>query len=393
MHYLIKNMNTIPTLSPSLSPENSFGPSPANPAPQRQPLVYSLAVTGAIVATAALLHAFAHTTAPADPRVSVQTIPVVEVQPATSLDATFTGTIEARVLSPMAFRVSGKVIKRYVDKGQSVKKGDALMSLDATDFALSATVANQQLQASQAIDNQAQADHSRFAAVVGAGAVSQQRYDAAKATAGASAANVLAAQAQHEIADNANRYTTIYAEADGVIVDTLAEPGQVVQAGQVVVKLAFSDTREAVIDLPESYVLNSETTATAYLGDDESIPFKAHLRQLAAQADPILRTFEARFPLDENPAVARLGATVTMRLSHKSNAFQVPLGALVNRGQGYTVWVFDPKTSTVSEQSINVERLTENDAIVSTGLNLGEQVVSAGAHRLFSGQKINASIN
>jgi RND family efflux transporter MFP subunit len=293
----------------------------------------------------------------------------------------------------MGFRVSGKVVKRFVDKGQTVKKGDPLMSLDPTDYALSATVANQQLHASEAAKVQALADHSRFAGVVGDGAVSQQRYDAAKATADASTANVLAAQAQHEIADNARSYTTIYAEADGVIVDTLAEPGQVVQAGQPVVKLAFNDSREAVINLPESYKLDSETTATAYLADEEAAPLKAHLRQLAAQADPVLRTFEARFPIDENQEATRLGASVTIKLSRKSSAFQVPLSALINRGQGYEVWVFDPKTSAVTERAISIARLTETVAIISSGLNQGDQIVSAGAHRLTGGQKINAEIN
>lgn len=163
--------------------------------------------------------------------------------------------------------------------------------------------------------------------------------------------------------------------------------------GQPVVKMAFNDSREAVVNLPESYALDLQTTATAYLADDEATPLKAHLRQLAAQADPVLRTFETRFPIDENPEAARLGSTVTIKLSRKSSAFQVPLSALVNRGQGYEVWVFDPKTSSVSERAINVARLTENEAVVATGLNQGEQVVSAGAHRLCGGQKINAEIN
>jgi RND family efflux transporter MFP subunit len=375
---------------PEAHPDGTASP---NHFSQGRTIVYSLVVIGIFVTAVELLYAFAQGKSPADPRAALQTIPVVKVQEVASIDSTFTGIIEARVLSPMGFRVSGKVVKRFVDKGQSVKKGDPLMSLDSTDYALSATVANQQLHATEAIKVQAQADHSRFAGVVGAGAVSQQRYDAAKATADTSVANVMAAQAQTEIADNARSYTTIYAEADGVIVDTLAEPGQVVQAGQPVVELAFNDSREAVVNLPESYSLNAATAATAYLADEEATPLKAHLRQLAAQADPVLRTYEARFPIDENQNVARLGSTVTIKLSRKSNSFQVPLSALVNRGQGYEVWVFDPQTSSVSERAISVARLTENEAIVSSGLNRDEQVVSAGAHRLTAGQKINAEMN
>lgn len=328
-----------------------------------------------------------------DPRTDIQAFHVSKVTQVASVDSTYTGIIEARVLSPIGFRVSGKVIKRYVDKGQEVKMGEPLMSLDPTDFTLNASAATQQLQANEATKTQAEADRLRFARVVGAGAVSPQKYDIATASADASDANVLAAKAQAQIAANAQSYTTIYAEADGVIVDTMAEPGQVVQAGQPVIQLAFKDAPEAVVNLPETVSMKLGTTATAYLMDDESTPHKAHLRQLAAQADPVLRTFEARFPLDDNSQEARLGSTVTIKLSHKSQWFQVPVGALLDRGQGYAVWVFNSISSTVSERHVSVERITESAAIVSEGLTEDEQVVDAGAHRLFSGEKIIGSVN
>ncbi len=394
MHYkqkIIMNQNQDTSGTPD--GDSPAGTTSSNHFSHGRTIVYSLAVIGFFVTAVEVLHAFANGKAATDPRAAVQTIPVARVQPVASLDSTFTGTIQARVLTPMGFRVAGKVVKRFVDKGQTVKKGDPLMSLDATDYTLSATVADQQMHASEAIKIQTQADQARFAGVIGDGAVSQQRFDAAKAAADASAANEIAAQAQQEIADNARSYTTIYAEEDGVVVDTLAEPGQVVPAGQPVVTLAFNDTREAVVDLPESYKLEPETTATAYLGDDEATPLKAHLRQLAAQADPVLRTFEARFPIDENPAGARLGATVTIKLSRKSSAFQVPLSAIINRGQGYAVWIFDPSSSMVSARAVNIVRITENEAVISRGLNQSELIVSAGAHRLNDGQKINAAIN
>lgn len=348
---------------------------------------------GLLVASAAFALVAGKARISDDPRTAIQTLPVGKVQEVARFESTFTGVIEPRVLSPMGFRVSGKVVKRYVDKGQSVKKGDPLMSLDPTDYALSATVAAEQLNADKAIKHQTEADRERFQAVVGDGAVSQSKNDATTAAADVSAANVLAAQSQQQIADNAKTYTTIYAEADGLIVDTMAEPGQVVSAGQPVVQLAFAGAPEAVVNLPESVLIDSNTTATAYLLDDESTPLKAHLRQMAAQADPILRTFEARFPLDGRPRGVRLGSTVTIKLSRASNAFQVPLGALLNRGQGYVVWQFDPKTSTVKDRRVTVQRITEDDAIISDGLSEGEQVVLAGAQRLQDGQKIIPSMN
>jgi RND family efflux transporter MFP subunit len=358
-------------------------------APLKRRIFITVVGTVALALTAGqIVRAATNREANPDPRVAIQTVEIAKAVPVSSFDSAYTGIIGAQVLSPTGFRVAGKIIKRYVDKGQTVKKGDPLMSLDPTDFDLSATAATQQAQASEAIKTQAEADRTRFAAVVGGGAVSQQKFDAATATADASDANVRAAKAQAQIAANARSYTTLYAEADGIIVDTLAEPGQVMPAGQPVVQMAFRDAPEAVINLPETVFLEPGARATAYLMGDESTPHPAHLRQLAAQADPVLRTFEARFPLDDDVQQARLGSTVTIKLSHRVDWMRIPVRALVNRGQGYAVWILDPATSTVSEHAVQVERITETAALVSAGLNPGEEVVAAGAHRFTNGEKI-----
>ena len=76
-------------------------------------------------------------------------------------------------------------------------------------------------------------------------------YDQINAAADAAKAQLRAAQAQAEMADNASRYAELLADSDGVVMDTLAEPGQVVAAGTPVVRIAQDGARDAVFAVPE----------------------------------------------------------------------------------------------------------------------------------------------
>src|SRR3954464_736910 len=124
---------------------------------------------------------------------------------------------------------------------------------------------------------------------------------------------------------------TLLADADGTVVETLGEPGQVVSAGQTVVRLAQAGPREAVVALPETIrpAIGSVAEATVYGSD--GLRYTAHLRQLSNSADAQTRTYEARYVLDGEAAAAPLGATVTLRLTGQANEpeIQVPLGAVL----------------------------------------------------------------
>ena len=104
------------------------------------------------------------------------------------------------------------------------------------------------------------------------------------------------------------------------MVETLGEPGQVVAAGQTVVRLAQAGPREAAVALPETIrpAIGSEAEATVYGGDERRFP--ARLRQLSDSADAQTRTYEARYVLEGEAAAAPLGATVTIRLASQATA-------------------------------------------------------------------------
>lgn len=329
---------------------------------------------------------------PQDPRTQPELVRLVTVGSSAEGDHAYTGVVTARVQSNLGFRVPGKVIKRYVDVGQFVRAGQPLMRIDVTDYAHVITTQTQNVAAAKAKAVQAAADEARYRGLVGTGAISASTYDQIKAASDAAQAQLAAVEAQAKVARDEGDYSLLLADSSGTVVDTLAEPGQVVAAGQTVIKLAHAGPREAAVNLPETVrpLLGSVARATLF-GENDAV--EARLRQLADAADPATRTYEARYVLGGKDANAPLGATVTIRLTpeQRINALQVPLASITDRGKGPGVWVFDGKTSTVAFHPVKILRLREEDAVLSEGVQTGAQIVALGAHLLSEGQHVRAA--
>lgn len=324
-----------------------------------------------------------------DLRTKPELVRVVEVGSSSGADPSFTGVVSARVQSNLGFRVPGKITNRLVDTGQFVRAGQPLMTIDGTDYVHAITARAETVAAAKAKALQTAADEVRYRGLVKTGAVSASIYDQIKAASDAAQADLAAAKSQEQVARDEDGYAQLLADADGVIVEALAEPGQVVMAGQTVVKLAHSGPREAAVNLPETLrpELGSAAYATLY-GNATRIPVR--LRQLSGAADPQTRTFEARYILQGAAANAPLGATVTVHLSGDAGAdtLQVPIASLLDRGNGPGIWLLSPSTSTISFQPVQVRRLGEELATVSGNVHPGQQVVALGAHLLRDGQRV-----
>jgi RND family efflux transporter MFP subunit len=358
----------------------------------KKKLLLSCAVL--IAATATAVFTFwpqEKVSAAADPRMGTPLVSIVAAKTPDSVSRSFTGTTAARVQSDLGFRVPGKIVERLVNLGQEVKAGQPLMKIDETDLRLALTAKRNNVAAAHAIFMQAQADEKRFAGLMKSKAASRQQYEKAKAALDTATAQLSAAEAEAKVAENEAIYSVLVADADGTIVETLGEPGQVVAAGQTVVRLAQAGAREAIVWMPENLrpEIGATAQATVYGRDVEE---KAVLRQMSAAADPRTRTYETRWVLQGAAANAPLGATVTIKMPNKdtqANA-KIPVGALLDDGTRTGIWVVDEKSSEVRFRELKVEQLGEEDAIVS-GLKPGETVVALGAHLLTDGQNIRTN--
>jgi RND family efflux transporter MFP subunit len=356
-------------------------------------LISAAAVATALALGAAVVASLRATPAVAeDPRREPPLIQIAFVRPATASERGFTGTIAARVQSNLGFRVQGKVIERLVDAGERVRAGQPLMRIDPKDLTLALTARVNAVAAARAVAVQARADEARYRSLLDSGWVTRQRYEQAKAAFDSANAQLAAAEAEAEVARNETGYATLTADADGTVVETLAEPGQVVAAGQVVARLAHAGPREAAVNLPEALrpAIGSPAQASVYGGSTVRSP--ARLRQLADSADPMSRTYEARYVLEGPAAQAPLGATVTVWITGDggSEASEVPLGALFDDGRASGIWILDPAASAVAFRAVRVLRIARETAIV-TGVAAGEQVVALGAHLLHEGARVRVA--
>jgi len=355
-------------------------------------LLIGAAVVGAVVAIAcgAVLGKDQNTPVESAAPPFVRSFTVIS---ASSNDAQFTGVIHARTESDLGFRVPGKIIEKRVKDGDHVKRGQALIRLDPTDLKLSAAAAREEVEAARAQNKLALADERRLRKLVAMKAVSVQEYDRGKSSADATTAQLRAAVAHSAQLENQVGYAVLRAEADGVIMETPADVGQVVGAGTVVIRLAHDGPREAVVNLSEGEaMIAKKSAALANLYTDPSQTFLAQLRELSAMADPLTRTYQARYTLSGAGENAPLGATVTVLLGgENANAkplYEIPIGALYDGGAGASVWVIHPDTSTLSRRSVEVAKLGSETALISKGLKPGEQILALGAHLVTEGEQV-----
>jgi RND family efflux transporter MFP subunit len=328
-------------------------------------------------------------TSSTDPRMQPPLVRIETVESSVQSERSFTGIVAARVQSDLGFRVPGKVLERLVDAGQTVKRGQALMRIDPTDLRLAMRAHDEAVAAAKARARQAAADEARHRGLVAANFISAAAYDKVRAAADAANAELNAAEAQARVARNETGYAVLFADADGVVVETLAEPGHVVAAGQAVVRVAHAGHREAVIELPETLRPAIGTTGRATLyGSGLTGPAK--LRQLSDAANRHTRTFEARYVLEGRLAEAPLGSTISIEISdgRSAPALQVPIGAIFDPGKGPGVWLVDGETPQVTWRAVQVAGLSGEAASVVGDLNAGDRVVALGAHLLHEGQRV-----
>ncbi|MDD5249232.1 MAG: efflux RND transporter periplasmic adaptor subunit [Rhodocyclaceae bacterium] len=303
----------------------------------------------------------------------VKTI-IAGAQPA-SVVRTYSGEVRARHETTLAFRVGGKIVERLVDVGAVVRPGQVLARIDPADLALQAG----QAEAQRAL---AEADARRYRDLRTKNFISQSALDA-KETA------LQTAGAQAALARNQSAYAVLRADKAGAIAQVLAEPGQVVAAGQGVFRLAEAGAVEVAIAVPESGLAGLKPGLPAQVGFwAERKPLPARLRELSPVADPATRTYAVRVALTAaDPAVA-LGMTATVRFAQDGgDALVVPQAAIFQQGQQPAVWVVGADNA-VTLRAVVLGSYDDAGATVTAGLKPGERIVAAGVHKLHAGQKV-----
>jgi RND family efflux transporter MFP subunit len=319
----------------------------------------------------------------------VRTITAVRGEAAETV--VLTGHIQADDEPAFGFRIGGRMIERAVNVGDRVKPGQVLAKLDPETELSALRSAEAALVAAQGQLTYAQSTFERQRQLLAAGHTPRARFDQAHKALQNAQAQLDDAEARLEIARDRVSWTTLSADAEGTVTARGAEPGEVVQAGQMIVRLARQGGRDAVFDVPAPLLRSapSDSVITVRLIDDPGVVATGRVREVAEQADPVTRTFEVKIGLNDPPPAMRLGATVTGSVTLASEAvIAIPASALTERNRQPAVWIVDPEKLTVSMRNVELMRHDPGTVVIAQGLDAGDIIVTAGVQALHPGQKV-----
>lgn len=300
------------------------------------------------------------------------------------------GVIAAATEETRAFQVAGRLHERFVSLGDSVRKGDVLARLDDNDFRLALESAEAEHTAARAAFDKAGVSLRRVTSLQSDGWVSTRAFEETSVAFEEARSRVERAERAVLLARNNLTYATIRADADGVVTREFAEVGQVVASGQPILRIARKFGREAIVAVPEVLLTDiRDRRATVELWSQEGTEVAARLVELSPIADPLSRTFEARYRLETQQDAPALGMSATIRLTRPDAATstKVPLSALHYGDGGASVWTVD-LDGRIERRHVSVAVLGSETVRIESGLTEGDRVVVIGGHKLTEGLRV-----
>jgi len=305
---------------------------------------------------------------------------------------TYSGEVRARHETVKAFRVGGKIIDRYVEVGSLVKPGQALARIDASDYELSTHGVQSQLQGVRADYEQARKELERFATLLDKKFISQAEFDRRQNVVNLAKARLDELQSRLGVTSNQVGYTVLRSDETGVITAIEAERGQVVTAGQPVLRLAQMGEIDVVVNVPENQLQEIQQAQAVQISvwANPGKLYAGKVREISPIADPVTRTYTAKIALlaQANDEV-RLGMTATVKFrGEQVKAAYIPLSAVYRKNSQTAVWVVDATTHEVNLVPVVAKAFSGNEVAIESGLHGGETIVTAGVHKLYPGQKV-----
>lgn len=304
---------------------------------------------------------------------------------------TLTGTVQAQEDVNLAFRIGGQLLERNVNVGDQVRTGQVVARLDPSTLRDAVQGARANLAAAMARLVDARNEVQRLEPLLPQGFVSRQMFDRAVEARNAAQAMVDAAEAQVSAAETQLSYADLLADGPGVVTARGAEPGEVVAAGRMIVRLAREGGRDAVFDFPARVKdqARADEDVGVVLSTNPEVKAHGRIREVSPEADPVTRTFQVRVGLSDPPAALRLGSTVTGTIQlGGGTGMTVPAAALTSSQGAPAVWVIDPDTDTVNLRAVEVAGFELDRVLIAHGLSDGELVVTAGVKTLRPNQRV-----
>jgi RND family efflux transporter MFP subunit len=329
---------------------------------------------------------------PVPPAAQVRPVRAVTVERrAEGETVSLTGHVRAKDEVSLAFRLDGRMVERLVNIGDVVTAGQVVAKLDPMIQQNVLRTSEGNLASLQAQLTDARLAFGRQEKLIKNGWTPQAKFDEAQQKLASIEAQVDASQAQLRTAKEQLSYTVLHADGPGVVTAVGAQPGEVVQAGKMIVEVARQGPLDAIFDVPEQLIRNGprDGVVEIALTNDPTVRATGRVREVAPQADTTTRTWRVKVGLINPPEAMRLGATVTGSIKLAAPpGMELPASALTEANGQPAVWVLDPQSKTVSLREVDVSRYDPGNVVISKGLENGEVVVTAGVQVLHPGQKV-----
>ena len=329
---------------------------------------------------------------PAPPTTQARPVRTVTVErSAEGETVSLTGHVRAKDQVSLAFRLDQQMIERLVNVGDVVKEGQVVAKLDPQIQQNGLNQAQAELASLEAVLTQARLTFGRQQQLVKDGWTSRANFDEARQKLETVQGQIDAAQAQLRTAQEQLSYTVLHADGPGVVTAKGAEPGEVVQAGKMIVQVARQGPRDAVFDVPEQLIRTAtrDELIEIALTNDPGVRATGRVREVSPQADATTRTWQVKVGIINPPEAMQLGSTVSgsVKLAAPPGV-ELPASALTEANGQPAVWVVDPQSKTVSLREVDVSRYDPGSVVISKGLENGEVVVTAGVQMLHPGQMV-----
>jgi membrane fusion protein, multidrug efflux system len=304
---------------------------------------------------------------------------------------TLTGEIQARFRADLSFRISGRVLARYVDVGARVHAGDVLALLDPAEQQADVDAATAAVLAGESQLRLARATFERQKALIASGFTTRTVYDQAQEGLRTAEGALEAAKAALGTSKDALGYTALRAEAAGVVTTRNLEVGQIVQAAQPVFSLAQDGERDAVFDVYESLFFGDidGSRISLALVSDAAVTANGYVREVSPAVDAKSATIRVKVAIQDPSAAMTLGSAVAGTVKAKAQQqIALPWSALAAAGSKPAVWTVDPANKTAALKPVTIGGYEAREVLIKAGLKPGERVVIEGGKLLSVGQAV-----
>ena len=354
----------------------------------------------AIVAAAGLFIARAVATRSVEPSKAAPSVPV-SVAPvlrkAVPFRLTAIGNVEPYATVALKALVDGQIVSVHFTDGQAVKKGELLFEIDPRPYQASLEQAQATLAKDKALLARATEQQKRNQDLLQKNFISPDAYHQVKTNTQTAAAVVDADEAAVESARLLLQHCSIHSPIDGYAGKIMIQAGNLVKANDANALVVINQVApiKASFSVPEQYV--GEIRNAQAKGE---LPVQANLAGLAAPAtgklvfvdnaaDSATGTIrlEAQFPNDDTRLWPGQFVEVALTLHVQQDAVVVPSIAIQNGPNGQYVFVL-LQDSTVELRAVKVDRAEGDETVIASGVEPGDQVVTAGQLRLAPGTRV-----